>query len=241
MNPSHPSPATSAPSDTTPTPPLDVVVESRHDPASDWRIAEVALDWSDCSRERSLVYLFGGILVTGLFPDNPVGALGGVAVIFGAVKLFLRARAARMLRKRRGPAGQSGSATVRFTDSHLELSSSNGSARVPWSSLATSYADGGDFLVLFRGKRMATAILPDALSAVGRDRLFAVFAANGIILRRRSRWYRAMPWLAILLLAVAAFFAQREMSSHAEGTETSEPAAPASHADSADGAKEPAP
>ena len=241
MNPSPPSPATSAPSDTTPTPPLDVVVESRHDPASDWRIAEVVLDWSDCSRERSLVYLFGGILVTALFPDNPVGALGGVPAIFGAAKLFLRARAARMLRKRRGPAGQSGSATVRFTDSHLELSSSNGSARVTWSSLATSYADGGDFLVLFRGKRMATAILPDELSAVGRDRLFAVFAANGIIPRRRSRWYRAMPWLAILLLAVAAFFAQREMSSHAEGTETSEVAAPASHADSADGAKEPVP
>ena len=240
MNPSPPSPATSAPSDTPPTPPLDVVVESRHDPASDWRIAEVVLDWSDCSRERSLVYLFGGILVTGLLPDNPVGALGGVAVIFGAAKLFLRARAARTLRKTE-PAGQSGSATVRFTDSHLELSSSNGSARVTWSSLATSYADGGDFLVLFRDKRMATAILPDQLSAVGRDRLFAVFAANGIILRRRSRWYRAMPWLAILLLAVAAFFAQREMSSHADGTETSEPAAPDPHAASAEGAKEPAP
>ena len=73
MNPSPPSPATSAPSDTTPTPPLDVVVESRHDPASDWRIAEVVLDWSDCSRERSLVYLFGGILVTGLFPDSFTG------------------------------------------------------------------------------------------------------------------------------------------------------------------------
>ena len=225
----------------TPPPPLDVVVESRPDPSSAWRIAEVALDWSDCSRERSLVYLFGGILVTALFPGNPVAALGGVPGIFGAVKLFMRTRVARTLRKTE-PAGQSGSATVRFTDSHLELSGPSGSARVPWSSFATSYADGGDFLVLFRGKRMATAIRPDELSAVGRDRLLAVFAANGIVPRRRGRWYRATPWIAILLLAVAAFFAQREMASHTEGAEkthaeSAETAEPELHAESAERAE----
>ena len=229
MNPTteHPD---SAPPDTAPPPPFDVVVESRPDPSSAWRIAEVALDWSDCSRERSLVYLFGGILVTALFPGNPVAALGGVAAIFGAAKLLMRARVARTLRKTQ-PAGQPGSATVRFTDSHLELSGPDGSGRVPWASLATSYADGGDFLVLFRGKRMATAIRPDEIAAVGRDRLLAVFAANGIVPRHRGRWYRAMPWLAVLLLAVSAFFAQRAMASHAENAEV-EP-----HAEAAEGAE----
>ena len=87
---------------------------------------------------------------------------------------------------------------------------------------------------------MATAILPDELSAVGRDRLLAVFAANGIAPRRRGRWYRATPWIAILLLAVAAFFAQREMASHTEGAEsethaeTAENAEPEPHAESAE-------
>ena len=238
----HTEAACFAPPDTASPPPLGIVVERWSDPASARRIADIALDWFGCSRERCLVYLFGGMLVNSLFPGNPFGILGGVVAILGAAKLFMRARVARTLRKT-DAAEPTEAITIRFTDSRLEVSGSSGAAQIPWPSLATSYVDGGDFFVLFRNKKCAFSIYPGELSAVGRDRLLAIFAANGIVPRRRGRWYRAKPWIAILLLAVAAFFAQRKMVFHAESAEpephaeSAEDAEPKSHAENAEGAE----